>query len=109
MDPQLKAELDEMNRLATQIRAEVAEMKKNFSVLDKRAKPTVEELVKQGHIWTKWYAWHPVKDIHGRWHWRKDVYRMVGNTYVDQENWLWYHYGTVFDVIRTTGNANSIS
>ncbi len=49
--------------------------------------------------WAKWFAWRPVK-VHGKYVWLKTVYRRVGNTYVDHDNWTWYHYGTVFDVIR---------
>lgn len=102
MDPNLQAELDEMNRLAKQIRAEVEEMKKNFAAIGVRHKPTVEELLEQGHNWELWKAWRPVKDIHEKWHWGKEIYRMRGNTYVDHDNWSWYYYGTLLDVIKTT-------
>ena len=54
------------------------------------------------HPWEKWFAWRPVKDIHGQWHWGKTIYRKVGNTYVDHDNWTWYHYGTIFDVLEET-------
>ena len=105
MDPKLQAELEEINRLAIQIRKEVDEMKKAFSVFGKWTRPTPEELVEQGHTWKQWYAWRPVKDIHGCWHWRENVYRLLGNTYMDHDSANWYHYGTMFDVIRTTGNG----
>lgn len=96
----LDKELAELHQAAKELREGVAEMKRNLG-LYRWIKPTVEELICDGHIWVKWYAWRPVKDIHGRWHWREDVYRIVGNTYVDQENLIWYHYGTIFDVLRT--------
>lgn len=65
-------------------------------------KPTVEELIKGGHHWESWYAWRPVKDIHNKWHWFTNIYRLHGNTYVDHDNWSWYYYGTVFDVLRNS-------
>lgn len=52
-----------------------------------------------GSLWKEWYAWRPVKDIHGEWHWLEKIYRKVGNTYVDYDNWTWYYYGTLFDVL----------
>lgn len=50
--------------------------------------------------WNPWFAWRPVKDIHGAWHWWERVYRKTGNTYPDQEDWTWYYYGTIFDVLK---------
>lgn len=101
MDPKLQDTLDEMNRQAKELHAQVKEMKRNLG-LYRWIKPTVEELIRDGHTWEKCRPWHPVKDIHGRWHWRKEVYRIPGNTYVDHDNWRWYHYGTILDVLRTT-------
>ena len=49
--------------------------------------------------WKKWFAWRPVK-IHGRYVWFRTVYRRCINTYVDQEDWSRYEYGTVFDVLK---------
>jgi hypothetical protein len=51
--------------------------------------------------WKPWFAWRPVK-IHGKRIWLKTVYRRCINTYVDQEDWSRYEYGTVFDVIKST-------
>lgn len=50
--------------------------------------------------WMEWFAWRPVKDIHGEWHWWETVYRKIGNTYVDHDDFTWYHYGTLFDVLE---------
>jgi len=50
--------------------------------------------------WEPWWAWKPVKDIHGTWHWLEMVYRKQGNTYVDHDNFSWYFYGTIFDLIK---------
>lgn len=99
MDLKLQEELDEMNRLAKQIRAEVEEMKKNFAEIGVRTKPTVEELIDQGHEWESWYAWKPVR-VNDKWTWLEEVYRLPGNTYVDHDNWTWYHYGTLLDVLK---------
>jgi hypothetical protein len=54
--------------------------------------------------WTKWFAWRPVKDVHGDWHWWEHVYRKIGNTYVDDMDWTWYYYGTIFDVLEDTND-----
>jgi hypothetical protein len=50
--------------------------------------------------WKEWYAWRPVKDIHGKWHWLNIVYRKLGNDYVDHDDFSWYFYGTLFDVLE---------
>ena len=99
MDQQLKDTLDEMNKMAEQLKAEVKEMQRNIG-LYRWIKPTVEELIRDGHQWGEWYAWRPVKDINDRWHWLQTVYRIPGNTYTDQEDWQWYHYGTLLDVLK---------
>lgn len=91
---------EELEEATKKLRAEVEEMKKNLSSLQKWNKPSLDELLAQGHHWEKWRAWYPVKDIHGKWHWRKEIYRVRGNTYVDYDNWSWYYYGTVFDVLK---------
>lgn len=50
--------------------------------------------------WTSWFAWRPVKTISGRRVWLKRIYRTVGNTYVDHDDWPWYYYGDDFDVLK---------
>ena len=50
--------------------------------------------------WTPWFAWRPVKDLRGNWHWLETVYRKVGNTYVDYDDFTWHYYGTIFDVLE---------
>jgi hypothetical protein len=42
--------------------------------------------------WSRYYAWKPVRDIYGKWHWRKTMYRLCGNTYSDYDSWTWYFY-----------------
>lgn len=92
---------EELDELTAEIRKQAYEMKRNFAALERtKFKPTVEELLDAGHKWQSWFAWHPVRDIHGTWHWGRELYRIQGNTYVDQEDWSWYHYGTIFDVIK---------
>jgi hypothetical protein len=66
----------------------------------KYTRPGVKKLLDAGHEWEKWYAWRPVRDIHGAWHCFEDVYRLRGNTYVDQDDCAWYYYGTVFDILK---------
>ena len=78
---------------------EVEKMKRNFGIRGWK-RPTVQDLVEEGHCWEIWFAWRPVKDIHGRWHWLKDIYRILGNTYVDHTDWAWYYYGTAFDLLN---------
>ena len=92
---------EELEELSRQLRQQADGMQKAFDALRtaKYARPTVDELLEEGHQWESWYAWRPVRDEHGSWHWLKDVYRLRGNTYVDQEDWAWYYYGTVFDIL----------
>jgi len=52
--------------------------------------------------WEKWFAWRPVK-LNGKRVWFKTVYRRCINTYVDHDDWTRYEYGTLFDVIKTSG------
>jgi len=52
----------------------------------------------KNHPWKEWYAWYPVKDIYGKWHWREPMFRKVGNTYVDHDDWTWYYYITSRDL-----------
>lgn len=54
----------------------------------------------QNSPWEEWYAWHPVKDIHGERHWLKKIYRRyswVKST--EQPFGKEYDYGTLFDVL----------
>ena len=48
--------------------------------------------------WNKWFAWYPVK-INGKRVWMTTVYRRLINTYVDMDDWSYYEYGTIFDVL----------
>jgi hypothetical protein len=44
------------------------------------------------------FAWKPVKDIHGKRHWLKKIYRRELNQYVwPPQGW---EYGNMFDVLR---------
>ena len=44
------------------------------------------------------FVWKPVKDIHGKRHWLKKVYRRELNQYVwPPQGW---EYGNMFDVLR---------
>lgn len=54
----------------------------------------------QNPCWKPWFAWRPVKDIHGVWHWWETVYRKSSNTYVNHDDWKRYHYGTIFDALK---------
>lgn len=55
---------------------------------------------KEHRPWCPWFAWRPVQTVAGDRVWWRRVYRQVGNTYADQENWTWYYYGTEFDVLK---------
>lgn len=48
--------------------------------------------------WEKWFAWYPVKVGNSR-VWLKVVYRRQLNTYVDYDDWAYYEYGNIFDVL----------
>jgi hypothetical protein len=48
--------------------------------------------------WEPVFAWRPVRDIHGRWHWLRRIYRRERNRMVHpHQGW---EYGTVFDAIK---------
>lgn len=48
--------------------------------------------------WEPVFAWRPVRDIHGRIHWLKKIYRREQNRLIwPQFNW---EYGTFLDVIK---------
>ena len=49
--------------------------------------------------WNKWFAWYPVK-VHGNYIWLKTIYRRCINNYVDMDDWSYYEYGTIFDIIK---------
>lgn len=102
MKSELEVVMEGMKEEVEQLRLNIAEMRRSMhrQGLTKFVRPGVDELIRQGHKWERWYAWRPVKDLHGSWHWRREIYRMRGNTYVDHDDWPWYHYGTDFDVLR---------
>lgn len=52
--------------------------------------------------WRPWFAWRPVRTVTGEVVWLDTVYRQVGNDYVDHDDWSWYHYGTIMDVLKDT-------
>lgn len=49
--------------------------------------------------WAVWFAWRPVRTVSGNIVWWCMIYRQLGNTYVDHDDWRWFHYGTFFDII----------
>ena len=48
--------------------------------------------------WFPVFAWKPVKDIHGRWHWLSRVYKRERNIVVYPH--MGYEYGNAFDVLK---------
>ncbi len=52
--------------------------------------------------WTQWYAWCPVKTIHGEWVCREKVFRRKAapGAYDDNGNKIKYEYGNIFDVLK---------
>ena len=52
--------------------------------------------------WEMWYAWYPVKTIHGEWISREDVYRRTPspNSYDENAKRIRYEYGNIFDVLK---------
>lgn len=48
--------------------------------------------------WQPVFAWRPRRDIHGAWHWLRQIYRRERNRMVHpHQGW---EYGTVFDAIK---------
>lgn len=58
-------------------------------------------------IWAPWFAWRPVTTISGQRVWWKKIYRSIGNDYVDHDDWTWYHYADIFEVLQDTGRENN--
>ena len=57
--------------------------------------------IKERPMWEEWYAWYPVKDIHGQRHWLKKVYRKYNwAKSTEQPFGKNYDYGTIFDVLN---------
>ena len=51
--------------------------------------------------WKPWFAWRPVRIHTGERVWLKPIYRRtVPKTYANMNDWPFYEYGTIFDVIR---------
>ena len=50
--------------------------------------------------WREWFAWRPVRTVGGRVVWWATVYRCVGNDYVDHDDWSWWFYGDIMDVLK---------
>jgi len=53
-----------------------------------------------GRVWHNHYAWIPVKDKHGEWHWFSQIFKRK----IIRENghgdiWV-YEYGTLLDVLK---------
>ena len=53
-------------------------------------------------LWREWFAWRPIRTVSGRVMWWETVYRNIGNGYVDYDDWTWYHYGDLMDVLKET-------
>ena len=52
------------------------------------------------YSWKKWFAWRPVK-VKGDWKWLTYVLRKpIPKTYVNYDDWQYYEYGDIFDVLR---------
>ena len=58
------------------------------------------EPVTRQKVWRTWFAWRPVRTVSGRVVWWATVYRNIGNGYVDYDDWRWYHYGDLTDVLK---------
>jgi hypothetical protein len=51
-----------------------------------------------GGPWQADFAWKPVRDIHGQWHWLARVYKREKNRVVWPHQG--YEYGTAFDILK---------
>lgn len=50
--------------------------------------------------WEKWFAWKPIRDIHGKRHWMTKVYRRKFSGPAPWHSEPRYEYGTIFDVLK---------
>ena len=58
---------------------------------------TVARKIEKG-AWQKWWAWRPVK-IDDQRIWLKSIYRRKITKFVDNEQWSYYQYGTIFNIL----------
>ena len=61
---------------------------------------------KKPRAWKAWFAWRPVTTISGNRVWLKKIYRSRGNDYVDHDDWTWYYYADIFEVMQDVDNEN---
>lgn len=60
-----------------------------------------DNMMRKANPWQKWFAWKPVRDIHGERWWLKTVYRRRElDTYANHVTGPGYEYGTIFDVLK---------
>jgi hypothetical protein len=53
------------------------------------------------YAWRPWFAWRPVSDQQGRWHWLTHLYRRrQPPDRVLREQMRLYDYSTLFDLVR---------
>lgn len=57
-------------------------------------------VLKSDRPWRLWFAWRPVQTVSGERVWWTTIYRQLGNAYSDQDDWSWYYYGTILDVLK---------
>lgn len=50
--------------------------------------------------WRVWFAWRPVKTISGERVWGKKIFRRQVVSYADMDDWAYYEYGNMFDVLK---------
>ena len=48
--------------------------------------------------WELVFAWKPVRDIHGKRHWLRKIYRREKSRVIYP--WQGWEYGTLFDVLK---------
>ncbi len=94
----------DMEKISNDIEQVMAKMDQDIDKMIKRAEMIVEEfgqLEKAKEPWVKWFAWYPVKDLSGHYHWFEKMYRRkIPKTYVNHDDWQRYDYGTIFDVLK---------
>lgn len=77
----------------------------SHTYIDQVLAVNVANVMEKPDPWEKWFAWKPVVDIHGERWWMKTVYRRLGKaTYANVITGPYYEYGTIFDVLKDTGD-----
>lgn len=102
MDKNIKDMERALNAVFDQADQTFKSVDKLFKTLEQHMDEVMTSPESKGE-WETWFAWYPVKDLHGKKHWFKKVYRRYSwAKSTEQPFGKGYDYGTIFDVLKDT-------